>query len=294
VDIRQTPLWSKYLKDLGWTAEKLSFGYTYSKTVPLLGSTVKIPRAKLPVDFYSLENFIKKTNAFMVKIEPDVLVDNPKSAELIDLFEENGFHRDGWTLNPSKTIQIDLTRSQEELLTSLEKDTRYNIHLAERKGVKVKQTDNFDELKNLYLETARRKGFWPAKQELQTLWEVFSKEKSATILTAFYENKPIASTLLLFTEKLGQYQHAASLDQHRNVMAPYLLLWESVKFLKKKGCTVFDLEGLYDSRYKSTKNWKGFSLFKTGFGGEEVEYLGSFVKYPKIWSKLLFLLGKVF
>ncbi len=230
----------------------------------------------------------------MVKVEPDLLTDNPKAEEVIDKFKKHGFHQDSWTLNPSKTIQVDLTKSEDDLLKSFDKDTRYNIRLAGRKGVVVKQSDDFNEFKNLYFATAKRKGFWPAKKELETLWQVFSKENSAAILTAYFDGEPIASALLIFADGMGQYQHAASMDQHRDVMAPYLLLWESIKFLKKRGCKILDLEGLYDSRYKSTNNWKGFSLFKKGFGGKEIEYIGSFVKYPKFWSKLLFLLGKVF
>jgi lipid II:glycine glycyltransferase (peptidoglycan interpeptide bridge formation enzyme) len=67
-----------------------------------------------------------------------------------------------------------------------------------------------------------------------------------------------------------------------------------MRFLKKKGCKLLDLEGIYDPRNPVTKRWRGFTLFKRGFGGREVEYIGSFVKYPKLWSKILFLPARFF
>jgi len=289
VDIRQSELWGKYLQQFGWqTVELNSNCFAYLKKIPFLGATIKIPRADLPIPFKEIDALAWEKNAFFVKIEPAVETADRGAEKIATLLRTNGFRQDRWALNPTTTIQIDLTKSEEALLAAMEKDTRYNIRLALRRGVVVKETNDLGGFKKLYYETAARKGFWVPKKELEILWRTFSKENAAFILTAFYKNTPLASTLLLSIDKVGLYYHAASLNTHREVMAPYLLLWEAMRFLKKKGCTTFDLEGIYDQRIPSTKKWKGFTLFKKGFGGRKVEYIGSFVKYYKLWAKILF------
>ncbi len=295
MDIRQSTLWSKYLEELGWQSEQLSPNYfAFARKIPFFGAVAKIPRSPLPIPFKEVEVFIQKNNVFLLKLEPVIETGERRIESILSLLKSNGFSPDRWSLSPILTIKIDLTKSEDELLKAMEKDTRYSVRLAMRRGVKVNQTDDFVQFKTLYFATAKRKRFWVAKRELEALWKVFSKEKSAAILTAFYKEEPLASTLLLFHEKKGYYYHAASSEKHRDVMAPYLLLWQVMRFLKKKNCSLLDLEGIYDPRNPVTKKWKGFTLFKRGFGGREVEYIESFVKYPRLWSKLLFLPTRFF
>jgi len=294
-DIRQSDLWAKYLEELGWQAVELTSNFfVYFRPIPFLGATIKIPRALLPIPFKEIGQLAADKNAFFVKLEPKIETAESNVNNIISLLKTNGYTNDRWALNPTHTIQIDLTKNEDELLAAMEKDTRYSIRAAIRRGVEVRQTNDIEQFKNLYFATAKRKGFWPAKKELAILWQVFSKNDAAHILTAFYKTEPLASTLLLSSNIVGHYYHAASSEKHREVMAPYLLLWESMRFLKKKGCAVFDLEGIRDPRIPSPKGWKGFTLFKKGFGGREVEYLGSFTKYYKLWSKLLFLPTRFF
>ncbi|MEX0622126.1 MAG: peptidoglycan bridge formation glycyltransferase FemA/FemB family protein [Candidatus Woykebacteria bacterium] len=295
MDIRQSSLWAKYLEELGWQTHPLTpTSFAYSKKIPVMGTIVKIPRVPLPLPLKQIDAVVKENNVFFVKLEPAIETKQSKLDNILSLIENSGFRGDRWPLSPTRTIKIDLTKSEDELLRNMEKDTRYNVRLAQRRGVMVKQTDDIEEFKTLYYATAKRKGFWPAKKEIEVLWKIFHKGGSAAILTAYYNNEALASSLLLFSEKAGYYQHAASVEGHRDVMAPYLLLWEAMRFLKKKGCKTLDLEGIHDPRIHSTRNWKGFTLFKRGFGGEEVEYIGSFVKYPKLWSKILFFPSRFF
>ena len=295
MDIRQSTLWSKYLEELGWQSEQLSPNYfAFARKIPFFGAVAKIPRAPLPIPFKEVEAFIQKNNVFLLKLEPVIETNERRMESILSLLKSNGFSPDRWSLSPILTIKIDLTKSEDTLLKAMEKDTRYSVRLALRRGVEVKQTDDFAQFKALYFSTAKRKRFWVARKELEALWKVFSKEKAAAILTAFYKEEPVASTLLLFHEKKGYYYHAASSEKHRDVMAPYLLLWQAMRFLKNKNCNLLDLEGTYDPRNPVTKRWKGFTLFKRGFGGREVEYIESFVKYPRLWSKLLFLPTRFF
>ncbi|MDP2721079.1 MAG: peptidoglycan bridge formation glycyltransferase FemA/FemB family protein [bacterium] len=295
MDIRQSDLWAKYLQELGWQTIPISpLFQIYLRKVPFFGATAKLPKLRLPIPFKEIGRVAAENNIFMLKLEPDIEAGEERNESVVSLLKANGFQKDRWALSPTRTIQIDLTKSEEDLLKGMEKDTRYNVRLAAKRGVIVRKTNDFAEFKNLYFNTAKRKGFWPARKEIETLWRVFSREKAANILTAYYKGRALASTILLDSNEVGYYQHAASSTEHREVMAPYLLLWEAMKFIKNKGCKMLDLEGIYDPRMPSTKKWKGFTLFKRGFGGREVEYIGSFVKYPRLWSKLLFLPTRVF
>ena len=295
MDIRQSKLWDEYLQNLGWKSERLNNNcLAYIKNVSFLGSIIKIPKISFPISFREIDRLAKRTNAFFVKLEPAIEVTNNLASQTYQQLKASGFKQDKWALNPTKTFQIDLTKSEDDLLANMEKDTRYNVRLAARNGISVKETNNLEAFKKLYYETASRKGFWVPKKELETLWKIFSERNSAHILTAFYKGKPLAATVLLSTDNIGYYYHAASLNTHREVMAPYFLLWQAMRFLKKKGCRVLDLEGIYDPRIPTTKKWQGFTLFKKGFGGREVEYLGSFTKYYKLWTKILFFPTRYF
>ena len=294
-DIRQSDLWGKYLEELGWQSHQLtSTSFAYSKKIPLIGTIMKIPRVSLPIPLKQIEDLTKKINPFFTKLEPSIETNENNLEKIFNLLKKVGFEKDRWSLSPTTTIKIDLTKSEDELLKNMEKDTRYSVRLALRRGVVVKQTDDFEEFKILYYATAKRKRFWAAKKELETVWKIFSKNKSASILSAYNNDEVLASTLLLYYEEKGYYYHAASSEDHRELLAPYLLLWQSIRFLKKKGYQMMDLEGTYDPRNPVTKKWKGFTLFKKGFGGEEVEYIGSFVKYHKLWAKILFLPSRFF
>jgi len=294
MDIRQSDLWAKYLEELGWETEKLTSDISaYTRRIPFFGKTVKIPRAQLPLPLSQINKLLQGNDAFLVKLDPAIETNTPNLGSILNLLKKAGFAKDNWSLTPTKTVLLDLTKSEEELLKNMEKDTRYNVRLAEKNGVIVGE-GHFEEFKNLYFATAKRKGFWPARAELEALWKIFNKERAVIILTAYFQSEVLASTLLLINKTDGHYYHAATSESHRKLMAPYLLLWQAIRFLKKRGVKTLDLEGIYDPRNPSTKKWKGFTLFKKGFGGREVEYIGSFVKYPKLWARLLFLPTKFF
>ena len=294
VDIRQSKLWVEYFSKVGWKPIQIeessanSKTYAYVKKLLFLGSLIKIPRISKPIPFEKIDKIAAKEKALFVKIEPATKLDS----KLEEKLTINGYKRDNWATTPTKTIQIDLTRSEEELLSQMEKDTRYSIRFAERNGVTVKEASDFNLFTKLYLETGKRNKFWIGpEKDMKLRYDIFKKAGSASLLFAYKNKELLAAALLLFWDNVAYYYHAASSSKNRKLMAPYLVLWESIKLAKNKGCGVFDLEGIYDSRIPSTKNWRGFTLFKKGFGGQEVEYIGSFTKFYNPLVKLIFKIG---
>lgn len=92
------------------------------------------------------------------------------------------------------------------------------------------------------------------------------------------DNIVLAGALILIHDKISYYFHAASTPEGQKLSAPYLVVWEAIKLAKKKDCRVFDFEGIYDERFP-IKSWKGFTHFKKSFGGKEVEYSKTSLKF---------------
>lgn len=93
-------------------------------------------------------------------------------------------------------------------------------------------------------------------------------------IASICDQRPIAGILLLFYDQIAYYWFASSLPLGKKLFAPTLLVWEALKLSKKRGCQVFDFEGIYDERFpKASSSWRGFTKFKEGFGGKKIVYI---------------------
>ncbi len=203
------------------------------------------------------------------------------------------FEPDNWPLSPTRTIWVDLTPTEGEIFANFSKDARYSIRKARRSGVESRSwkidAGTLRIFYNLLRETGKRKKFWVAPfKDLEAKAEAF-KDKSALVL-AYHNSKPIAGALILFYDSVAYYHQAASNLQGRKLLAPYLVVWEAIRQAKKRGCHTLDLEGIYDPRYKIYRRFRKIGIFKKKFGGKEVEYPGSFVRYYNPLVKIIFKL----
>ncbi len=263
-NIRQSKDYALFMGKLGWYVEIIS-DYVYIRKFPIIGSFIKILRITPPITFKEIEKLAKKYRAFKVQIELDDITNN--------LYKTHGYSPTKSPLAPTKTILIYLKPKEEDIFNNLSPEKRRAIRRAIKNEVIVKESDNiqsFISLKNAQL--------WPfgflLSNEIKKLWEVFSPSKKAVLLLA-YKNKDaevLAGVLLLFHEHTAYYWLASSTPKGKTLFAPSLLVWEALKLSKKKGCTVFDFEGVEDTRFPETKSWAGFSKFKNGFGGKEVAF----------------------
>lgn len=113
---------------------------------------------------------------------------------------------------------------------------------------------------------------------------------SIKVWIASYNTTPVAGSMTAYFGDMVTYLHGASANEHRNVMAPYLLHWEIAKDAKKDGYHYYDFRGVNPGNanhliYK--KSWEGITRFKTGFGGEFVSNPPSFdLIYRPTWYRL--------
>ena len=157
--------------------------------------------------------------------------------------------------------------------------TRYNVRLAARKEVVVKEESNEKGIEiflKLQGETAKRQGFMlHAGEYYRKAWDILSKKRIARMMVAYYKNEPLTAWMLFVYGGTLYYPYGGSSVKHRNLMASNLMAWEVIKFGKKLGCTNFDMWGSSDPA-DTEDAWYGFTRFKLGYGGRPVEHIDSY------------------
>lgn len=252
-----------------------------------------------------LQSFAKKQGAIFLKIDPDIVLgqgvpksegDVPNNTGLAALSE---LTRRGWVYSSDQiqfrnTILIDLAASEDEMLARMKPKTRYNVRLAEKKGVTVRAgtVDDPPMLYKMYAETSVRDGFVIRDENYyMTVWKSFmrtavSGQPFAVPLIAEVDKEPVAAIFLFMFAGRAYYVYGMSRDLHREKMPTYLLQWEAMKRAKVNGCRSYDLWGAPEEFNESDSMW-GVYRFKEGLGGEVLRTLGAYDFAPnKLWYKL--------
>lgn len=237
-----------------------------------IGTLIKCPKPTKEL-FPYLKKLAKENNLIFIKLEPAIAkAGKDTNDHLVSLMKNYGCIP-GKTLFTPSTFWIDLTKTEDALLKSFSSKTRYNIHLAEKHGVDVKEDNSekaFEKYLDLTFETAKRQGFFAHTEKYHRLmWKTLNRSKPqiAHLLTASYNNEIITTWILFVWKDYLYYPYGASSDKYKQVMANNLMMWEAIKFGKKLGLKTFDLWGREEG--------KGFTKFKEGYNPEVVEFLGS-------------------
>ena len=174
-------------------------------------------------------------------------------------------------VQPSQTLILDLTKSEDELLKNMRQKTRYNIRLAEKKGVKIVESgaERFEEFWQLLASTGDRDDF---NLHGRSYYRAMLSLDSSFVKLLFAEDqgKPLAGSLSVFFGDTATYIHGGSSDENRELMASHALQWQTIKLAKQLGHKYYDWHGIDETK------WPGVTRFKLGFGGEAVTYPGTF------------------
>ncbi|EKD46918.1 MAG: methicillin resistance protein [uncultured bacterium] len=227
-----------------------------------------------------LVELAKKENAGWVRIEPE-------DEKVLELMKENTEHRifkAPHDMQPREVFVMDITKTAEQLLMEMKSKTRYNIGIAKKRGViivkseksKVESLKYAEEFLKLTKEMAERHGITAHPQQYYRKMIESMPEEMLKIYVAEFEGKIIAANLVLFFENTATYLHGASGNLHRNLMAPFLLQWQSILDAKEKGCTRYDFGGV--NTKTSNNAWAGITTFKEGFSmkTKPVEFPGAY------------------
>lgn len=250
----------------------------------------------------TLEAWARGLRAIFLKIDPDLCCKvggersklEPTAEAVIRLLEERGWHSSPEQIQFRNTVLLDLRPSEEEILMAMHSKTRYNIRLAERRGVRVEEAgvNELPQFYRLYAETSARDRFLIRPfAYYQDVWRTFLSRGMGKLFMARYGERPLAGLFLFHWGERVWYMYGASSDAERQRMPNHALQWAAIKWAKTQGCTIYDLWGAPEVFDESDPLW-GVYRFKRGFGGQVVHYLGAY-DYPvyplfyRLWSGLL-------
>lgn len=290
----QSYAWGEFRKSTGVQVERLGF-FDQGRLVKTLQLTFhRLPILNRYVGYYpkgfspdpdqmaALQQLAKKYNAISIKMEPNVthpleqaLDDNPQVQFLRQYQVE-----DGRPLFTKYTFQLDLRPSEAELLANCSSKTRYNIRLAEKKGVTVAEDTSEQGLEDylrILQETTTRQGFYAhTPAYFRQLWEALKDSGILRIFKATYEGEVLVVWIVFVFGDQLYYPYGASSSKYREVMASNLMMWEVIRFGQAQGCTSFDMWGSLGPEPDEKSPWYGFHRFKKGYGGQLVEFIGTF------------------
>lgn len=230
--------------------------------------------------------------AIFLKIDPDV----PKEDEAYrENLRRRGFRpgsgRAGFGgVQPRYVFRLDITPQEEDLLRNMEGKTRYNLRLAERKGVTIREAEGKQDLQTFYdllQETAARDRFLIRNfSYFEKIWDLFVARGSARIFLADYQEETIAGALAFHCGHLAWYLYGASSNRKRNVMPNNLLQWKMILWARSLGCQVYDFRGV-PSGDDPNHPLYGLYRFKKGFGATFTEFVG---EYDLVFSPFWYFL----
>ncbi len=281
--------WGQFHQNLGKVIRRVGFYQGEKLTGVMLAIVEKAKRATYltipggPLinfeDANTIETFReiiikigKENKCSFVRCRPQIL-ENENNARL---FEGLGFTSAPMHLHAELTSQIDLSKSEEELMSSMRKNTRYEVKQALKENITIKEsqdTSDIDEFYALQIETAKRQKFVAFnKKFLKEQFEIFARENQAVLYTAYLGKKKLAQAFIIFYGNEADYHYGASTQEGRKFPGAYLIQWHAMLEAKKRGLKKYNLWGVAPEG-ETNHRFYGVSIFKRGFGGDDIEYL---------------------
>jgi len=227
--------------------------------------------------------------AFMLKVEPSV---PDGDVAWLAALRRLGFRRNRFATHPRRSWVLDIRPGEAELLAGMKEKWRYNIRLAERKGVVVRAAaapDDVDTFYRLYQETAARDGFFIHPQRhYADILRLYGARDAAVLLLAEYDGAPIAGLIVVRCGPVATYMFGASSNQHRNRMPNHLLQWNAIRWARAHGCATYDFRAIAEV-LDPTEDLYSLYTYKQGFGGSSILALETHDKplnAPLYWAYL--------
>lgn len=326
----QTSAWAMLKSRFGWSAGRVAVlegnrvvagASVLFRRLPLgLATLAYVPKGPL-IDWDNplhvsalwegLDALCRDRHAFALKLEPDLVDDERRTTNdkgrlpPPNLCPSSFVLRPSSPIQPRRTILLDLTKTEEELLAGMNQSTRRNIRLAARRGVVVREgtPDDLPTFYSLMQTTGERDRFGIHSFDYyRAAFELFVPRGWARLFVAEVheaglEPVPAAAIMVLALGHKAWYMYGASGNEHRERKPNHALQWEAIRWAKSRGCTTYDLWGIPDedqvaleSKFQDEDSglW-GVYRFKRGFGGRVVRYVGALDRVYNTWVYRVFL-----
>jgi lipid II:glycine glycyltransferase (peptidoglycan interpeptide bridge formation enzyme) len=313
----QTWAWGELKDRFGWTPRRIQVDNTAAqilfRRLPLGLTIAYIPKGPV-VDwtnvlqcrtlFQAIHTEAKKQRAIFLKVEPDIWkadfnLHASNFSAAINFLTLSGFIP-AETIQPRTSSIVDIGEAEDAILAAMKQKTRYNIRLAAKKGVVVRQGNaaGVEIFHTLSLTTSERDNFGVHSLDYyQSAYNLFAPDHCALFIAEF-KGEPLAALMVFCQAQDAYYFFGASSNQHRNLMPSYLAQWSAIQWAKARGCTRYDLWGVPDAnpdtleaefKHRHDGLW-GVYRFKRGFGGQVMQSIGA---YDYVYNPLFFQLYKL-
>lgn len=303
--------WGEFRKSTGLDLVRLghfegnkmvkAYQLTFHK-VPMFSQNIGyLPKGPMPDNdmIRALTDLGRRKNAAFIKIEPNVVVNwdagnrnGSSEQKMVDELKKFKLVVSKKSLFTKFNFIVDLARSNDQIMSSFSQKTRYNIGIAQKKGVEVyegTEDADFEIYLKLYFDTTRRqKYFGHTIAYHKKVWEILKPAGMTRVLIAKYQGEPLVAWMLLNFGDTLYYPYGGSSSKHREVMASNLVCFEAIALGKRIGLLNFDMWGALGPDANNSDSWFGFHRFKAGYGPRHVEYVGTFdlVLAPAIYNTL--------
>lgn len=316
-NFQQSPEWAK-VKD-NWKNEVILAEDDQGKIIgslsvlirkmPIFGNIMYSSRGPV-CDIHNMEvlkqltdgakELAKKYKAIVLKIEPDIESNDQTFREVVSnlgykIKDDAKDFKD--EIQPRYVFRLDIKdKNEEEIMAGFKQKWRYNIRLATKKGVVIKEgtREDLKDFHKIMVETGSRDGFIVRSLEY---FEKMYDELAPThmkLLMAYYEGKPISGVIPIFYGNKTWYLYGASSNSHRNLMPNYLLQWEMIKMAIARHDDIYDFRGVSGVVDENHPQY-GLYRFKQGFGATFTEFIGEiYIPFKPITYKLYKFSEKTF
>ena len=234
--------------------------------------------------FSQLDTMLRAQGVGTLRMELAQVAGTASSKCIAEQAAAMGF-RPAPTVQPIRTILLDLTLDEERQLAGMKEKWRYNVRLAGRKGVTVRAAQSAEDVQAWYRllqATGERDQFRIHRFDyyLQA-WRIFAPRNQAHLLLAEYDGQLLAGIFVGLLGKQAIYLYGASSNERRQLMANHLLQWQAMRRAKRQGATQYDLWGI-PATDDEDEAMAGLYRFKRGWGGEVVRFMGAYEREYKV------------
>ena len=234
----------------------------------------------------------KKYKAFVLRVEPDILKTDEKFREIIlkkgfKIKDDSKDFKD--EIQPRFVFRLDLKgKTEDEIFAAFHQKTRYNVRLAIKKGVVIKEgtREDLKEFHKIMVETGERDNF--IIRSLSYFEKMYDElaPNHMKLLMAYSGDEAIAGIIPIMYGNKVWYLYGASSNKHRNLMPNYLLQWTMIKEAIKRGADIYDFRGVSGVVDESHPQY-GLYRFKKGFNAEFTEFVGEvYINFKPLRYKL--------
>jgi lipid II:glycine glycyltransferase (peptidoglycan interpeptide bridge formation enzyme) len=282
-NLLQSWKWGELQSRFGWNVERLVFHEGRAGVCSLQrsaslypgGAVFYVPRGPVVAErerllvLDALEQRATAGHGLVLRVEPNVAVGDEWPA----FFEGRGFTR-ATAVQPEATRLLRIDLEAEALKAGFKPKTRYNLNLAEKKGVTVRAARDVATFARLAADTGKRQGIHlPGVAYYQAALELFGPSDEVRLYLAEHEGDTLGGIMVFRFGKTAYYLFGGSSDHKRELMPNYLLHWQAMLDFRALGCDTYDWWGIPEEPAPDHP-WFGLYRFKTGFGGETVRYIG--------------------